>query len=325
MVTFSPAIARCLADNTLHLILMPTEACNLRCVYCFEEFRHGRMEVGVVRAVKCLLERRVPELDALTLSWFGGEPLLAQDLIEEMLDHVWGLVHDHPGIRFTSDVTTNCYLLNHPRFERLLERGVTTYQVTMDGPRQWHDRKRVRADGRGTFHRIWSNLRAIRDVEGAFTILVRLHADKENLGDLPAFIEEYTGTFGQDPRFKLFLRPLSRFGGRNDSILPVLGARAAHGTVQTLRDLARQHGVEQCNLEHMDSVCYASRANSFVVRADGRLNKCCLALDDPANQVGRICADGSLEISPQVRPWLRGIWSGDAEALGCPRRGLNDG
>ena len=32
-----------------------------------------------------------------------------------------------------------------------------------------------------------------------------------------------------------------------------------------------------------DSVCYAARGNSYVVRADGRLNKCTVALEHPNN------------------------------------------
>ena len=33
-----------LTPSLLHLILLPTEACNFRCTYCYEDFRLGRME-----------------------------------------------------------------------------------------------------------------------------------------------------------------------------------------------------------------------------------------------------------------------------------------
>jgi sulfatase maturation enzyme AslB (radical SAM superfamily) len=32
------------------------------------------------------------------------------------------------------------------------------YQISFDGPREWHDRKRVLANGERTYDRIWSHL-----------------------------------------------------------------------------------------------------------------------------------------------------------------------
>ena len=44
-----------LASNLLHLILMPTEQCNFRCTYCYEDFAHDRMSPRVVAGIKRLL------------------------------------------------------------------------------------------------------------------------------------------------------------------------------------------------------------------------------------------------------------------------------
>jgi uncharacterized protein len=66
-------------------------------------------------------------------------------------------------------------------------------------------------------------------------------------------------------------------------------------------------------------VCYASRPNSLVIRADGRVGKCTVALSDPANTIGSLLPDGSLIIDDdRLRPWLRGWASRDWETLGCP-------
>jgi uncharacterized protein len=103
----------------------------------------------------------------------------------------------------------------------------------------------------------------------------------------------------------------------------LLDRAAGHEIVEHLRQLAAKKGIEQFGLEKVDAICYASRANSYVVRANGRLNKCSLDLDDPRNQVGRIREDGTLEIDrSKLLGWLRGVWTNDEEALRCPRRGL---
>jgi uncharacterized protein len=71
--------------------------------------------------------------------------------------------------------------------------------------------------------------------------------------------------------------------------------------------------------------CFASRPNSFVIRASGDIGKCTVALSDPANSIGRIHGDGTLEVrSEALAPWLRG-WRGDPDALKCPLIGLPRG
>jgi uncharacterized protein len=68
-----------LSSDLLHLILLPTEACNFRCVYCYETFRLKRMERGVVDGVKRLIERRAATHRPLTHKYVGGEPHQATD------------------------------------------------------------------------------------------------------------------------------------------------------------------------------------------------------------------------------------------------------
>ena len=318
-------IAGCLDSRTLRLILLPTEACNFRCVYCYEDFALGRMRPRVVQGVKRLLSARAPGLDSLMLSWFGGEPLLARDIIEDILRHAAELVAAHPQMTLTSDVTTNGYLLDRPLFERLLDLGVSQYQVSFDGPRDWHDRKRLRADGAGTFDQVWGNLKAIAAVRRQFSITVRVHVDRENHTAVPEFLRDFERVFGADERLQLYIRPLSKFGGPNDAGLPVFDEAEGKRIADGLSHSARDRGLPEIDLESMRSICYASAGNSFVVRADGRLNKCTLALNHPANQVGRIEEDGTLKLdTPATLRWMRGLQSGEAQELECPMLGLAD-
>jgi uncharacterized protein len=318
-------LAGCLTSSRLHLILMPTEACNFRCVYCYETFQMKRMHPWVVTGVKRLLERRAPGLLRLTLSWFGGEPLLATDVIEDIMKHVAGLRAMLPALSVASDITTNAYLLDHASADRLLDLGITQYQISFDGPREWHDRKRVRPGGRGTFDCIWANLMALRDLERPFRVTVRLHVDRENEAALPGFLDELAAGIGGDGRFELFVRALGRFGGPNDGTLPTFDAEGAREAVRRLGSEAVSRGLRLKPAPQGTAVCYAAHGNSFLIRADGTLNKCTLALEHPGNRVGRLREDGSVEIDQErILPWMRGLHSGSREELGCPMRGLAD-
>lgn len=314
-----------LSNESMHLIVLPTEACNFRCTYCYEEFQYKRMEPWVVRGVKALLSRRAPQLAHLTVAWFGGEPLLAREVIEEIMSHVRDLASANPRLRVASDATTNGYLLTRSAAERLLDLGVSRYQISFDGPPEWHDRKRVLAGGRGTFDRIWSNLSTLRALDRDFTITIRVHVERENAVAIPNFIDRCAETFGADPRFELFIRGLSRLGGANDSELPVFDRSEGEAAFEKLRAYARSRGLRTAQPSPMDAVCYAARANSYVVRSNGRLNKCTVSLEHPNNQVGRIREDGTVHVdSARMVMWMRGLRSGDAGELRCPMKGYAD-
>src|SRR5262245_53863113 len=174
------ASMRCLVDDELDLILMTTVGCNLRCTYCYETFALGRMRAPVVSGIKQLIRRRIGDLRALRVGWFGGEPLLAIDIIDDVMTHVRGLAARYPSVCVSSDMSTNGYTLSQPRLQRLLDLGVRGFQVSLDGPAECHDRTRVKANGGGTFERIWSNLLAARQLSGDFGVTVRLHVHRDN-------------------------------------------------------------------------------------------------------------------------------------------------
>lgn len=328
----------CLSPRALGLILMPTEQCNFRCTYCYEDFALGRMRSGVVAGVKALLSARAPTLDELHISWFGGEPLLALDIVEDLQRHAQALARDHPGMRAGANMTTNAWRLSPEVFARLLALGVLDYQISFDGPPEHHDRKRVRKGSRPTFERLWRNVLAMRERTERFTIRLRLHVDHENLAAMFPFVDRCLETFGHDPRFALYLKPLSRYGGPNDERLPVLSsaedwrrlaelelrvARASAPPVPALSIPAPGGSAPTRPAPGHGEVCYAARGNHFVVRSDGRLCKCTIVLDHPKNQVGRLHEDGTVEISAAaMQPWMRGLWSGRESELLCPMLGL---
>lgn len=323
MILSTEDLARSLSNERLHLILMPTEACNFRCVYCYEDFKYRRMEPWVVEAVRKWIASRAPGLRSLHLSWFGGEPLLARGVIRTLMEDARALREKHLDLEVTSNATTNGYLLTPPALIELVDLGVTAYQISFDGPPEHHDRKRVLAGGGATFGRIWGNLLAAREVARSFSITIRMHVDHENASDAPRFIEMVSEAFGDDDRFDLYIRGLSRLGGPNDASLAVFDRDEAPNFIEPLKEQARSIGIRLFEAEPGHSICYASRGNSFVVRANGRLNKCTVALEAPSNQVGSLRKDGTVELKPApMSLWMRGLRSGNAAELKCPMRGI---
>ncbi|MGW3668103.1 radical SAM protein [Streptomyces sp. NPDC005141] len=318
---FDDECVRSFRDDSLRLIILPTEQCNFRCTYCYEDFSVGRMGPDVVQGVKRLLDRRLNDLKVLQVSWFGGEPLLAVSVIEEISGHAVAATRG-TATRYIGDMTTNGYLLDARMVDRLLLLGIRSFQISLDGPQHLHDRSRVRGDGRGTFDRLWGNLLAIRDGEAPVNVVLRIHLTPENLAAMPEFLVRIRDTFLTDDRFSVQLKPVEHLGGANDAAIDVLDADDRVRNLSRLRMITGADEGEQTS----PYVCYAAKPNAFVIRANGTVGKCTVSLNDPANNLGRLAPDGSLLIdNERLRPWLRGWENGDWDSLGCPADGFTLG
>jgi uncharacterized protein len=97
-------------QDRLELILLSSEDCNFRCVYCSQEFKRGSMLPAVRKGTLELIRNRISRLSELNISWFGGEPLMGWDAIEELAPEIQHLAREHKT-RLTSSITTNGYLL----------------------------------------------------------------------------------------------------------------------------------------------------------------------------------------------------------------------
>ena len=314
-----------LSNQKLSLILFPTEKCNFRCTYCYEDFAIGRMSADTIAGIKNLVRGRIEEIDELNVSWFGGEPLLAYDIVKDICAFSRDIAIAH-GAAFTSEITTNGYRLSEERFLELASLGVSSYQISLDGDEQGHDQIRLRVDGAGTFAKIWENLLAFnstfrRGELPSSNITLRLHVRPGNIDSVMSLCKRIRDQL--DPRaFEVNIESVGHYGGANDrdfEILEKSGTEYKNIITAIMNELpgfapAVGSGVY---------VCYASKANNFTIRADGSIGKCTVALNSDANRVGKINPDGTLGLdAAKIQPWMRGLSSMNMAELGCPVVGL---
>lgn len=309
-------ILQAIDSSNMHLIILPTEQCNFRCTYCYEDFAIGRMSTETIESIKFLLSCRSADLSDIKVSWFGGEPLVAQDIVLDIMNFLDRDIFN--GKAISSDITTNGYRLSPDLFEELTSLRVNNYQISLDGLRNYHDKNRPLANGSGTFDRIWYNVTSTKRYSRQFTMNIRVHADRDNIGHLPEFIDEFANEFGGDDRFGLYIRHVSKLGGANDNNLNVL----KHSELSTLNDLrayATSKRIRTSKLDETSYICYAAKPNSFVIRADGTLAKCTVAFASPHNNVGRLESGGTMELdNSKLRTWAEGLRTGVQEQLVCP-------
>lgn len=305
------------SNDRFELFVLPTEQCNFRCRYCYEDFEVGRMPGTVITGIERLLAARAPTLRHLRLQWFGGEPLLALDVIRRISRHAQRLAAAHPHMIVDGVMTTNGSLLSPATLTELCSLGTRTFQISIDGPRDVHDQTRVKAGGQGTFDRIWANLRAVRQTALDVRVKVRLHLTPHNLSAMLAFAGELRQELFEDPRFTPHIVPVAHLGGPLDQEFEVLSTRAAASAVEALS--AALHLPSPTDAPAPLTICYAAKGNSLVVRANGEIAKCTVAIGSPTNTLGRIEPDGTLTLDDaRLRPWLTGWESQSASQLRCP-------
>lgn len=146
------------SGSMLRLIVLPTEQCNYRCKYCYESFRRGKMLPETQEAVIKFVQKNIQRFSGIRLSWFGGEPLLAMDIIESMSMRLMEICKKAKR-KYISDITTNGYLLSQDTFRKLLDLNVIEYQITIDGTKEIHDAKKPLINGNGTFDVVTNNIR----------------------------------------------------------------------------------------------------------------------------------------------------------------------
>jgi uncharacterized protein len=302
-------------SNYLNLIILPTEACNFRCTYCYETFENKKMPRSVVSGIKSLIDRRGEELDELEISWFGGEPLLALDVITEISKHALDVAKTE-GFTFRSGMTTNGYFLDQDRFLQCLDHKIDFFQISLDGSPDDHNASRKLASGGGTFDRIWSNLIALQGTRAEFVVLLRLHYTMENFISVGQFARRIRDVFGDDRRFRYFFHHIARLGGPNDGCITIVSEQDQKEIEAHLWDAS---GLSRPPGEDETYVCYAAKGNSLVIRSTGRLAKCTVALNDRCNDIGWISENGEIRIDQaKYQRWIAPLVEADWENVGCP-------
>ncbi len=145
-----------------------TEQCNFRCKYCvysgiFEyQRKHSlkNMPLSIAKkSVEYLLDHSQKQTRPRVVSFYGGEPLLRWNLIHSIIQE-----YGSQNNTLQYSITTNGSLLNRENIEFLIENNVTLI-VSLDGPKEIHDRNRVFGEsGKGTFDIIWRNMQIIREL-----------------------------------------------------------------------------------------------------------------------------------------------------------------
>src|SRR5580704_881221 len=155
------------------ITVLPTFACNLGCEYCFVGKKHGNMSSEVQAQLVAFVEEHLAgnSCPSMSVDWFGGEPLLAKDVIRKLSAHFIRL-SDQAAIPYRAQVISNGTILTDEVVAILQGSRVDRLQITLDGPMDIHDLRRPYKSGRkSSFSQIVGSLPS---AIGKFLIRLRI-------------------------------------------------------------------------------------------------------------------------------------------------------
>lgn len=143
-----------------------TDACNLRCTYCYQINKGTRkMSFEVAKKyIDLLLSGEkgfsdyvgLDKTPGIVLDFIGGEPLLEVELIDQIIDYFRerALELDHPWAqRYMCSISSNGTLYFEPNVQKFLakHKNHLSFSVSIDGNKELHDSCRIFPDGKPSY------------------------------------------------------------------------------------------------------------------------------------------------------------------------------
>lgn len=191
------------ADHGITAItIAPTMDCNARCFYCFEHgARKGTMSEETADAVVRFLIERCVEKE-LYISWFGGEPLMAVNIIDRINEQLL-----QAGIKVESTITTNGILINKDLIAKFDRWNVTRVQITLDGLKDDYNKtKNYVLDIIDPFERIMQNIELT--ISCGISVHLRVNYKSTDYTRVKETMDYLHERFGKYDRLYLYGAPL---------------------------------------------------------------------------------------------------------------------
>ena len=258
------------------LTIAPTLDCNFRCKYCFETHPKGKMTSETQAALINFVESRLARAKNFSVTWYGGEPLLAKEIICSLSEKFLELCKKF-SIDYDAFIITNASLLEDADVENFKKYKINGAQITIDGVKEIHDSRRRSVTGESTFDKLIERVNLLLNEN--LSVIVRINIDKENIGRVDELLdvlaeridkrEDLKIDFGQVSPFTDICKSIESDCYNNaqfaDIMLPLYEKVLARGF--TVNKMAA-YPAPRVNF------CCTDYVNSFVVDNHGAMYRC---------------------------------------------------
>ncbi|MGN0351527.1 MAG: radical SAM protein [Roseburia sp.] len=262
-------------NNVFNIMIVVTNACNFRCSYCIQEHETKNLDLESEEKIINLLSNVSKKVRKIKVAWFGGEPLLQYESIKRITSPTKKICQES-NCELELSMATNAYLLGKDMAKDLSELGFSSIQITIDGNKEYHDSRRILANGEGTYDIVYSNL--INLLETKISIILRINVDAENLASTDELLESI---------------PL-KYRNRVTISVSNLYQTEKKLSVAEIYKKAINLGYNYAGRKNKYIACQACQTNGFIVDTNANIIICTNA-EEP-RELGFIDKDGEIHI-----------------------------
>lgn len=266
--------------SVLSLTICPTMGCNFDCTYCFEKHKSIKMTEVTQKEIIDFVNRVITSMRirALSITWFGGEPLLAPDVIDSLSKQLIQIANDKK-LKYRASIITNGYFLTQKNADMLAQNKVFKYQITLDGTDKTHNLTRHLANGGPTFEVITKNLQNVK-INGIVNIRHNVYNNNKNESTiLKKIIENLSKQSGNTIHYYQAIiadNPANYL----DNQIEYLNAKDAS-------DIMIERDVNKL-IQTRGRFCGSECLTAITIDSEGRLYKCWEDVDKPERSFGNI-------------------------------------
>ncbi len=147
------------------ITLQVTQQCNLRCHYCpysgsyyNREHNNKKMSLEMSKEIVDFYIMHSYDIPELQFGFYGGEPLLEFELIKKIITYIEKRAF---GKKVSYRMTTNATLLTEEIVDYLVDKKFIL-TISLDGPKEYHNRNRLNVNDKGTFDVVMKNIEMIQ-------------------------------------------------------------------------------------------------------------------------------------------------------------------
>jgi len=313
-----------LKDKAWGVVIVPNLGCNYRCIYCFEKaggYPSLTMNRGQVDAIFDMIRDKVSPGENITL--YGGEPLQKEN--RSLIEYI---VRKGREIDCTFFAVTNGHDLEY-YMDLLGSEGITSVQITLDGPKKIHDHRRISVDKSSSYEKVLANIKTVLSKTDV-SIKLRINLDKRNEPFIFELLEELD-------KLGILLNPEVHIG-----VSPVMGignttvkheelSRLEESVVQKYPKLKESFLTRSMSsnefilpalyfgqpVPRRGNSCIAS-SRMKVFSPDGKIYSCWSCLDNPDEAIGTYDEEGNTTWNQDVMDaWQKNMLAYKEDCLRC--------